>query len=452
MHGVSVTRAPASHDADSTARLFPPGYTFGICLLIALFFLWGMSNNLTDILVQQFKKSFELSPFQAQLVQTSIFLGYFFMALPMAVLMRRFGYRAGILAGLLLFAAGTLLFWPAAHVHRYSWMLTALFFVGCGSAGLEAAANPFIAEAGDPATSARRLNLAQAFNPAGSITGILLGTFFIFSGVELPPAAADAMRAQGKYAAYLHGELMRVVPTYLALGILVLLLSLAIGVIKLPLIVTHAEASDAKESLFASIAALLRKGHVRAAVVAQFCYCGAQVGTWSAFIPYLKQYTTVTERNAGLLLTANLIALTCGRFLSTALMRIVRPAHMMLIYAAANVVIIMVAVLYPGPIGAAALVTTSLFMSIMFPTIFALGIRGLGSRTKVGGSLLVMSVVGGAIVPPLLGIIARHFSSYAVGYTVIALCYLVVAAFAWNSRESVSSFATASSSPSKGDA
>ena len=161
-------------------------------LVVVLFFIWGMSNNLTDILVQQFRKGFNLSQLQAQMVQSAVFTGYFCMALPAALLMRRWGYKAGILAGLCIFGAGTLLFWPAAVIGQYTPFLIALFVVGCGSATLETAANPFIAQFGAAETSERRLNFAQAFNPPGTITGVLVGTYFIFSGVELP---ANKVRA-----------------------------------------------------------------------------------------------------------------------------------------------------------------------------------------------------------------------------------------------------------------
>jgi FHS family L-fucose permease-like MFS transporter len=167
--------------------MFPSSHLIAFLLTVSIFFVWGMSNNLTDILVQQFRKSFELNLIEAQLVQTAVFLAYFLMATPAALLMRRFGYKAGLITGLCVFAAGTLLFWPAAVIGQYAPFLLALFVVGSGSSILETAANPLIAEFGDPATSDRRLNFAAAFNPPGSIVGVFLGTWFIFSGVEKTP-------------------------------------------------------------------------------------------------------------------------------------------------------------------------------------------------------------------------------------------------------------------------
>jgi FHS family L-fucose permease-like MFS transporter len=426
-------KAPSTHI--SHEPLFPRGYVWPFALVISLFFLWGMSNNLTDILVQQFRKAFELTPLEAQLVQTAVFVGYFTVALPVALLMRHWGYKTGMLIGLVFFGGGMLMFWPAAIVNRYAAMLFALYLVGCGSATLETAANPFVAEAGPAETSERRLNLAQAFNPAGSITGILAGTLFIFSGVELPAAQVTTMKAAGTYGKYLHAELMRVVPLYVILGSLVLLLGAMFAVARLPVAQSHT-AEDIPASSGSELLSLFRLPQLRAAVLAQFCYCGAQIGTWSAFIPYVKQYTHLTERQAGFLLTANLVALTVGRFVSTGLMRWIDPQRMMRLYAVLNAILVVLAIALPGVIGVAALVVSSFFMSIMYPTIFASGIKGLGHRTKLAGSLLVMSVIGGAIVPPLLGWIARESSSYAVGYTVIAACYVVVGLFTLFSKSS----------------
>src|ERR1700756_3953885 len=224
---MQANQQPTSASTHSDhAPVFPTGHILPFVLVVVLFFIWGMSNNLTDILVQQFRKGFRLSQLQAQMVQSAVFLGYFCMALPAALLMRRWGYKAGILVGLCTFGLGTLLFWPAAVIGQYGPFLLALYVVGCGSAMLETAANPLVAQMGSPETSERRLNLAQAFNPPGTITGVLVGTYFIFSGVELAPEKVAQMKAAGTYAGYLHSEIMRVVPTYLALGSAVLLWAL----------------------------------------------------------------------------------------------------------------------------------------------------------------------------------------------------------------------------------
>src|ERR1700733_1016497 len=216
-------RAVERSQSDNKRPMFPVGNMLLFSLVTVLFFLWGMSNNLTDILVQQFRKSFELSPFSAQLVQTANFLGYFIMALPAALLMRRWGYKAGMVTGLVLFGGGMVLFWPAAVSGQYLPFLVALFTVGSGASFLETASNPFIAQFGDPETSERRLNFSQSFNPPGTIVGGLIGARFIFSGVEKTSSEIAKMKTAGTYQMYLHTEIMRVVPTYLAFGGVVLL-------------------------------------------------------------------------------------------------------------------------------------------------------------------------------------------------------------------------------------
>jgi FHS family L-fucose permease-like MFS transporter len=424
---LQISSAPLSKPApDSHLHpVLPVGQTLLFALVTAVFFLWGMSNNLTDILVQQFRKSFQLNLIEAQLVQTSVFLAYGTMAIPAALLMRRFGYKVGLLTGLCLFAAGTLLFWPAAVIGQYTPFLIALFCVGCGSSILETAANPFIAQFGDPATSERRLNFAQAFNPPGAITGVLLGTWFIFSGIEKSPAEVASMQAAGTYSGYLHMEIMRVVPTYVALGLVVLLLAFFIGRMRFP----AALDTVAEDEPQGRLGALFSYPHLLLAVFAQFCYVGAQVGTWSTFIPYLKAYTLTTEKNAGYLLTGTLIALAAGRICSTPLMRFMSPARMTAIYALINMALVFVGIAHPGLAGGYALLASSFFMSIMFPTIFALGIKGLGPHTKLAGSLIVMSVVGGAIIPPLMGVITRQTGSIASGYWLPFAGYVVVALY-----------------------
>ncbi len=372
--------------------IFPVGYMLPFLLTTLIFFFWGMSNNLTDILVQQFRKSFSLSLLQAQLVQTSVFLAYGTMAIPAALLMKRFGYKAGLMVGLTVFGIGTLLFWPAAVVGHYTPFLCALFVVGSGSSILETAANPLVAQFGDPATSEQRLNFAQAFNPPGTITGVLIGTWFIFSGVEKSPSQVAAMKAQGTYAAYLHSEILRVVPTYVGLGIAVLILAVLIWRTHFP---ANLDATTTKEDLLlqemgghsGSYRRLLRNPHLMFAVVAQFFYVGAQVSTWSTLIPYMRAYTTASERTAGYFLTATLVALAIGRIVSTPLMRYISPSLMMGLYSLINIFLLAIGIAKPGMIGAYAILTTSFFMSMMYPTIFALGVKDLGSDTKLGGEL-----------------------------------------------------------------
>jgi FHS family L-fucose permease-like MFS transporter len=433
MHGVPSTQQISASTKTSGRSIFPLGQMTPFLLTVAIFFIWGMSNNLTDILVQQFKKSFELSLLQAQLVQTAVFLAYGVMAIPAALLMRRFGYKIGLVTGLVVFAVGTLMFWPAAVIGLYSPFLLALFVIGSGSSILETAANPLIAQFGDPATSEERLNFAQAFNPPGNIVGVILGVLFIFSGVEKTPAQVAAMQAAGTYAAYLHQEILRVVPTYVVLGLVVLLLAFAIGRTSFP-------ASLDRETLAefdprnapgqtSSFLRLFRHPRLMFAVVAQFFYVGAQVATWSTFIPYIKAYAVTTERGAGYLLTGTLLALAAGRIVSTSLMRFFSPAKMMTLYALVNVVLLSIGILHPGMVGVWTILATSFFMSIMYPTIFALGVKGLGSDTKLGSSLLVMAIIGGAIFPPLMGVVTRATGSIALGYALPALGYVVVALY-----------------------
>ncbi len=416
----------AATEQDSNRPVFPVGRMLLFSMVTVLFFLWGMSNNLTDILVQQFRKSFELSPFSAQLVQTANFLGYFFMALPAALLMRKWGYKAGMVTGLVLFGTGMVLFWPAAVSGQYVPFLVALFTVGSGASFLETASNPFIAQFGDPATSERRLNFSQSFNPPGTIVGVLLGARFIFSGVEKNPAQIAAMRLAGTYHAYLHTEIMRVVPPYLAFGAVVLLCALILSRMKFPAM--HSE-HEGESGDHGSLGQLLHYPQLWFAVAANFCNVGAQISSWSSLIPYMKQFTAVSERTAAGYLVGVLVALAVGRFVSTPLMKYVPASRMLAVYALINVGLMMVTITHPGMVGAWAVVASGFFLSIMFPTIFALGLKGLGPNTKLAGSFLVMAIVGGAVFPPVLGLIAKATGSLALGYVVPLTGFVVVALY-----------------------
>jgi FHS family L-fucose permease-like MFS transporter len=407
--------------------IFPAGQIVLFILITALFFLWAIPNNLNDVLIKQFMKSFEISRFQAGLLQSAFYMGYFLLAMPAALLMRRLGYKAGFIIGLLLYGIGTFLFWPAALVGQYWFFLMALFVIASGLSFLETASNPFIAQMGSPETSAQRLNFSQSFNPLGSIVGVFIGKIFIFSGVELQPDQINAMKQAGTYAGYLHDEIMRVKMPYLVLGAVVLLWALLIALKKFPPIRSeHEDGGD-----HGHFRDLLKHRHFLLAIFAQFMYVGAQVGTWSYLIQYVQDSTRLPEKPAADYLIASLVAFGVGRFVSTALMRVVRPNRLMGAYAVINVLLVAVGVLHPGWIGVWAMVLTSFFMSLMFPTIFALGLKGLGPNTKIGGSLLVMAIVGGAALTPLMGLINDRTHSIALAYLVPLVGYLSVAAYAF---------------------
>jgi FHS family L-fucose permease-like MFS transporter len=395
-------------------------------LVTVLFFLWGMSNNLTDILVQQFRKSFELSTFSAQLVSTANFTGYFCMAIPAALVMRRWGYKAGMVIGLVLFGSGMVLFWPAAASGLYAPFLVALFAVGCGASVLETAANPFMAQFGPAQTSERRLNFAQSFNPPGTILGVWIGRQFIFSGVELTPTQVAAQKAAHTYTAYLHSEILRVVPTYIALGSAVLLFALVLSRMRFPNIASEQGDNSGGQGSFA---ALRHYPQLWFAVAANVLNVGAQICMWSNTIFYIKQYTPLTERHAADYIIYGLIAMLAGRFVSTPLMKYIAPPKLLGIYGACNVLLMAVAVTRPGMLGAYAIVGGSFFLSIMFPTIFALGLKGLGENTKLAGSMLVMAIVGGAFFPLVLGWIAKTTGSMALGYLVPLACFAGVSLY-----------------------
>ncbi|MGZ4732709.1 MAG: L-fucose:H+ symporter permease, partial [Terriglobales bacterium] len=425
-HSMQVSNAAVSPAKTGSGHgpLFPAGHLLPFFLVTALFFLWGVPNNLNDVLIRQFMKSFAITRFQAGLVQFAFYMGYVVLATPAALLMRKLGYKSGFVIGLLLFSLGTFLFWPAALAGRYSFFLLALFVIASGLSFLETASNPFIAQLGDPESSERRLNFSQAFNPLGSISGVLIGTAFIFSGVELSSQQVDSLKSQHLYDAYLRSETLRVVKPYLVLGAIALIWAVLILRTKFPAIQSEHEAGG-DHGRFRD---LLRYPHFLLAVVAQFLYVGAQVGTWSYFIQYVQDYTHQPEKVAGYFLTGTLGGFGIGRFISAYLMRFIAPNKLLGTYALFNIVLVSVAVLRPGWVGLWAVFLTSFFMSLMFPTIFALGLKQLGPNTKIGGSLLVMAIGGGAVVPPLMGLIAEAHGM-AAAYLVPLVAYVFIAAY-----------------------
>ena len=406
-------------------RLFAPGYTLPFVLVTALFLFWGIPSNMNDILIKQFMKSFELTRLKAGLIQSAFYMGYFLVSMPAALIMRKYSYKTGLVIGLLLYSAGAFMFWPAALAGKYVFFLLALFVIASGAAFLETGANPFIAVLGDPRTSERRLNFSQAFNPIGAVTGVLAGTVFIFSGIELKPEEIEAMRAAGTYKDYLHQETMRVGAPYMVIASVMFIWALFILKTKFPKVAE--EVQESGERAKGRFADLFHHRHFVLGVIAQFLYVGAQVGTWSYYIQYIQDYTQQPEKTAGYLLTGTLVAFGVGRFTATYLMKFYSPRMLMGIYGIINVVLVAVAVFLPGWIGVWALFLTSFFMSLMFPTIFALGIKELGANTKLGGSLMVMSIIGGAVFPPVEAFIFHHTHSMAIAMGVMLIAYAFIA-------------------------
>ena len=402
-----------------------------VTLIVSLFFLWGVANNLNDILIKQFKKAFELSDFQAGLVQSAFYMGYFVLAMPASIFMRRLGYKAALLIGLGLYAAGAFLFYPAAAEHSYGLFLFGLFIIASGLAFLETSANPLVTVLGPADRAAWRLNLAQSFNPLGSITGVLIGQHFIFSGIEHAPIELAAMTATARHGYYL-SESAAVQTPYLVIGSVVVVWALLIAFMRFPAIANRTEHTN---SSGAQVSHLMQNSNFVMAVVAQFFYVGAQVGVWSFLIRYVQVALPGTpEKSAANYLTLSLIIFMLGRFIGTATMRYVTPARLLSVFAVINIVLVTIAVVAPGRVGTYALVVTSFFMSVMFPTIFALGLRGLDDdHRKLGSSFLVMAIIGGALLTAIMGAVS-DFAGIHRAMAVPVLSFAVVLAFALNSR------------------
>lgn len=395
-------------------------------LVVSLFFLWGVANNLNDILVAQFKKLFVLSDFRSGLVQSVFYFGYFVWAIPAAMFMRRFGYKAGVVFGLALYAAGALLFLPAAAAREYTFFLSALFVIASGLAFLETSANPLMTVLGSRETATQRLNFAQSFNSLGAITGVLIGREFILSGVEPANEELAAMTAMAREA-FFAAEAAAVKGPYLILGLGILVLVAVACMIPFPPQVAAADDQGRSRGQFIR---LLREPRLLFGVAAQFFYVGAQVGVWSFMIRYAT-YTTqdMGEKTAASWLTGSLIAFMIGRFVSTGMMSFIAPQRLLAAFAACNVLLCFVAFLAPGHVGLAALAATSFFMSLMFPTIFALSIEGLGELTKPASSLLIMAIIGGAVVTAMMGAIS-DISTINVAMLAPMACFAGVFLFA----------------------
>ena len=393
-------------------------------LITCLFFLWGFAHNLDPILIPHLKKSFTLSTTQSTLVDSSVFVAYFFMALPAGYMMKKWGYKTGIIVGLLLFALGSFLFVPAANHQSYNYFLFALFVIACGLTILETAANPYASSLGDPSNATQRLNLAQSFNGLAAALAPAIGARIIltkgYTSEQLSTMTTEAQRAA------LAAEAYTVKTPYTILGLILLCFAFLFFKINLPDIREKNETQK-----HSTIANTLKYTHLKWAVIAQFFYVGAQVCVLSLFILYATQSAQITEIQAADYLSIGGLAFLVGRFLGTALMKYFTPRHLLTSFALLCVGLCTLAILGKGIITIYALIGICFFMSIMFPTIFSLGIQQLGSATEIASSLIVMSIVGGAILPRIFGIISDTTGNIQMGYIVPLIAFAVVAYFGW---------------------
>jgi FHS family L-fucose permease-like MFS transporter len=405
-------------------------WLFPFILVTSLFFFWGFVHNLDPILIPHLRKAFNLTDLESSLIDSSVFIAYFVMALPAGYIMRKYGYKSGIMIGLILFGIGSILFVPAANSLQYSYFLGALFVIACGLTFLETAANPYVTILGTPETATKRLNFSQSFNGlAAFIAPAYIGPM-ILSGKNLTQTQMDAM-APAELHAYVLEEAASVKMPYLVLGLIILAVAVLFYFTNMPDVKDEEkEGADA-----ASFAGALKSMRLRWGIVAQFFYVGAQVCVGSFFIKMATTSAGLEEGVAAKYLGFFGLAFMLGRFAGTFFMQYIQPRKLLIIYAIINICLSILAILGTGIIVVYTLIAIAFFMSIMFPTIFSMGIDGLGQNTKIGSSLIVMSIVGGALLPPVLGFISDSTGSIQYGYIVPLTCFSVILLFAFNGHK-----------------
>jgi MFS transporter, FHS family, L-fucose permease len=381
------------------------GLLFPFIIITSLFALWGIANDLTNPMVSAFKKVMpELSNTQASLVQFAFYFGYFFMALPAAIFIRKFSYKSGIIVGLILYAIGAFLFYPAAIFEEFNYFLVSLWVITCGLSFLETTSNPLILALGDPETATRRLNLAQAFNPVGSLFGMIVAQVVVIEALRSDDYTEEAYKtlSSSELAVIRENDLGIISLPYIGLGVLVLAIMVMIIFTKMP----HTDRAD-KMSLSESFAKLFANRNYLLGVVAQTFYVGAQIMCWTFIFQYVdnlnetfKWNLTATYFNMGAM-----ISFLVGRWIGTALMQFIQPSKLLMLFGLGGVFCCAGAVFLSGMTGLISLVMISVFMSIMFPTIYGIALKGMGDEAKIGSAGLVMAIVGGALMPVAQGAI-----------------------------------------------
>jgi MFS transporter, FHS family, L-fucose permease len=373
----------------------------------SLFFCWGLALTLGDVLNRHFQHVLHISKSRSGLVQLSLFGAYAVMGIPAGIFIKRFGYKSGILLGLLLYAMGAFLFIPAAETASFNKFRFALFILACGLATLETVAHPLIAALGDQRTSDQRINLAQSFNGLGGVIGPAIGSYFILKVGQAHSEDLQAVRN-----------------LYIAIGLFITLLAIVFLFIRLPVMHTSHNEKDITE-----VKPLIKQKHFIFAAIAQFFNVAAQGGTWAYFINYGHDVMDLSDEQAGYFFSFSMMMVMIGRFAGTALMRFIAPYKLLAVFAGMNILMCVIVASNLGWISFIALIMINFFFSIMFPTIFSLGLKNLGRHTQQASSFIVMGVVGGGIFPPLMGLIANH--SVAAAYYLPVICYLVILLFGY---------------------
>lgn len=384
-----------------------PTYLFPLILVTSLFFLWGLAYGLLDVLNRHFQESLNITKTRSTLLQAAYFGAYFLVALPAGLFMNKYGYKKGIILGLLLYAAGALLFYPSAQQLNFNFFLISLFILASGLACLETAANPYVTVLGSPQTAAFRLNLSQCFNGVGSFIGPIIAANVFFAGKN-------------------NTNLDSVKFVYLAIAAVVLMVAGLFFRTKLPEIKESTLVSEASQDT----KRLFQHRNFVNAIIAQFFYVAAQVGVAALFINYCTEAKkTIDNAEASYLLFISLLLFTIGRFAGTALMKKIAPNVLLMIYSIINVLLCVLVFTAIGWLSVYSLMAIFFFESIMFPTIFALGVKDLGHHTKKGSSFIIMSIVGGALVPYVMGMLSERSTAHA--YIVPLICFVVVAWYGW---------------------
>jgi FHS family L-fucose permease-like MFS transporter len=435
---------PASTTSPKLKSNATGNFGLAFALVTSLFFLWGLANSLNGSLIKQFQIALDLNRFQAGIVDFAFYLGYFFMALPAGYVMRKFGYKRGILFGLLLYGGGAFLFYPAAEVRVYGFFLLALFTMACGIAFLETAANLYVTVLGDPAKAEWRLNFSQSFNGISIILGPIIGALFIFSKTEYTPEMLKAM-APVQAEAIRVQEALSVQGPYLVIGSIIAFVTILFAVTKMPEV--GAEEEQAAGEM--SIMRVFRHRHLTLGVIAQFLNVGAQATLWGYFVDlkldfsrdghwalaeaYMNAINAITgsptdlspTQIAGFHASFALVLFMLGRFVGTTLMTRIRPNVVLTMYAAGALAMVVLAMMTGGLTAVIALSFTYFFQSIQFPTIFALATKGLGAESKIASSLVIMSIVGGALMPLVAGALFAKGPIYALLVPLVCFAFIV---------------------------